>query len=248
MLFLQPVRLAADRPHVWVSGADWSWDFLWPKAAAWSGFSVTTKSAWKQISTQVAPTARTCQWGMLDASGKTKPVKRVPLLCPSLVYSVHSFPLFFPFLSFSSRGQQVHSLSTPGEKQIPEEECNKALSLSLSVCPSLSLSECVCAVAGRWAVLQSLPNKLVYTHTEWKQTVLINLWEIQAVQTLDSSRLVLGSYWTAWMTHYVQNLTLSIPQIQPVATSWKLSLFSQFDEVQSKEVWHSFSIFLENST
>ena len=149
MLFLQPVRLAADRPHVWVSGADWSWDFLWPKAAAWSGFSVTTKSAWKQISTQVAPTARTCQWGMLDASGKTKPVKRVPLLCPSLVYSVHSFPLFFPFLSFSSRGQQVHSLSTPGEKQIPEEECNKALSLSLSLCLSFPLSFRVCVCSSR---------------------------------------------------------------------------------------------------
>lgn len=65
MLFLQSVRLAADRPHVWVS-----WDWLWPKAAAWSGFSFTTKSAWKQISSQVALTARTCQWGMLDASGK----------------------------------------------------------------------------------------------------------------------------------------------------------------------------------
>ena len=168
MLFLQSVRFAADRPHVWVSGAGWGWDWLWPKAAAWrSGFSAGTKSVWKQISTQVALTARTCQWGMLGASGN-KTRQTSPTSCSSLVYSVHSFTL--PFLSLIQQcGQQVHSLSPPGGKQIPEEECNKALSLSL--CLSLTLSlwvcvcVCVCAVAGRWAVLQSLPNKLVYTHT-----------------------------------------------------------------------------------
>lgn len=115
---------------------------------------------------------------------ETKPVKRVPLLAP------HSF--IYPFIRSSlpvsliqQCGQQVLSLSPPGEKQIPEEECNKAP--SLSVCPSLPLSKCVCAVTGRWAVLQSLPNKLVHTHTQGKQTMTINLCKIQAVQALDSS-------------------------------------------------------------
>lgn len=94
MLFLQSVRLAADRPHVWVSWG-WGWGWLWPKAAAWSGLSVTTESAWKQIRTQVALTARTCQWGMLGASAnKTRQTSPTP--CPSLVYSAHSFTLFFP--------------------------------------------------------------------------------------------------------------------------------------------------------
>lgn len=70
MLFLQSVRFTADRPHGWVSGAGWGRRCLWPKARARrSGSSATTESVWKQISTQVAPMARTCQRGMLDASG-----------------------------------------------------------------------------------------------------------------------------------------------------------------------------------
>lgn len=154
MLFLQSVRLAADGPHVCLNG-----DWLWSKAAAWSGCSVTTKSAWKRISTQVAPMARTCQWGMLDASGdRTRQMG--PAACPSLTYSVHSFAPLILGRFIQQCGQQVRSLSTPGEKQFLEEECNKALCL----CP-LTLSPwvcvCVCAEEGRWAVLQSSPNKLV---------------------------------------------------------------------------------------
>lgn len=70
MLFLQSVRFTADRPHGWVSGVGWGRHCLRPKARARrSGSSATTESVWKQISTQVAPMARTCQQGMLDASG-----------------------------------------------------------------------------------------------------------------------------------------------------------------------------------
>lgn len=122
---------------------------------------------------------------MLDASGhKTR--QKSPATCPSLIYPVHSFAPFILVYFIQQCGQQVRSLSTPGEKQIPEEECNKALSL----CPPLSLSECVCvcAVEGRWAVLQSLPNKLVFpTQKKSRQCSSIS------VQTLDPS---LKSYFT----------------------------------------------------
>lgn len=203
MSFLQPVRLAADRPHVWVSGAGWSWKWLCPNAAAWSSFSVTTKSAWKQISTQVAPTARTCQWGMLDASGN-KTRQTSPTTCPSLICPVHSFTLFFPSLSFGSMGSRSVPSAPLGRSKSLRRSVTR---LSLSLCPSLSLSlwlsVSVCAVAGRWAVLQSLPNKLVNTHTHRKQTMPINLCEIQAVQTLDSSS-------SQTCPRIIQNLVLTL--------------------------------------
>lgn len=252
MLFLQSVRLAADRPHVWVYGAGWSWDWLWPKAPAWSGFSVTTESAWKQISTQVALTARTCQWGMLNAS-RNKTRQTGPATCPSLIYSVHSFTLFSPPPSVSfiqPHGQQVRSLSTPGERQIPEEECNKALSLAF--CPSLSfsLSVCVCAVAG-WAVLQSLPNKLV--HTQRKQTMPINPWDIDSTDSTDFG-FFLESDWTV---DTVQNLCCDFLSLIVISKKWfNLWLHEKCSIRCSKCLWHHVvhrkcvcnCLFLENAT
>lgn len=130
---------------------------------------------------------------MLDASsgeGKKKkkkkkkkqkyksPVRRVPLLALYLfILSIHWPPAFIPVCFIQQRGQQVRSLSTPGEKQIPQEECNKALSLCVSVC----------SVGERWAVLQSLPNKLVHTHKRKADSANQSLRDIQAPPTLGSS-------------------------------------------------------------
>lgn len=100
-----------------------------------------------------------------------------PTTCPPLIYSVHSFTPFILVYFIQQCGQQVRSLGTPGERQIPEEECNKALSLCPALSFSLSLSVCVCAVEGRWAVLQSLPNKLVYTHKGKADSANQSLWD-----------------------------------------------------------------------
>lgn len=160
MLFLQSVRLAADRPHVWVSGAgwswDWLWDWLWPNAcAAWSGFPAW-KSVWKQISTQVALTARTCQWGMLNASAN-KTRQTSPTSCSSLIYTVHSFTPFFQSRSFSS----------VGSRSFPSAPLGRSKSLRRSVTRlSLSLTFCLC-VCSNWEMgCPPIFAKQTCTHTQ----------------------------------------------------------------------------------
>lgn len=99
----------------------------------------------------------------------TKPHQTGPTICPSLIYSACSFPFFHPGLSHSAAWAAGLFPLHPGEKQIPEEECNKA-----PVSPSVS------AVERRWAVF----TKHTCVHIKGRQTALINLWEIQPVQIL----------------------------------------------------------------
>lgn len=126
---------------------------LWPKAAAsTSGSSVTTESVWMQISGQVAPTARTSQWGMLNASGHKNPSNESR--CPF----IHSFP------PGSLCEEQVCSLSPPGEQQIPRRSVTRL---------PLSVWVCVCAATGWWAVFA----KQTCTHREGRQTIQVALWD-----------------------------------------------------------------------
>ena len=111
---------------------------------------------------------------MLDTSGNFNPSNEPCFFFFFFFFSlltrlfIHSF---LPVSLIQQYRQQVRSLGPPGEMQIPEEEWNNALSLYLSVC--------VRAVTGRWAVLQSLLNKLIHTlaHTQGKQTMPIKLCE-----------------------------------------------------------------------
>lgn len=89
-LLLQPVGLAAERPHACLS-----WD--WPTAAARNGSLFPAASPWKRTSAQVEPKDATCQGAMLSARPDKTPSDRshhspFAHLFSALIPSFHTSP------------------------------------------------------------------------------------------------------------------------------------------------------------